>query len=447
MVKFPCDKEIEYAAIGAMFGSPEAARYGMETLADTDFYDNTAKNVFHAMRKVWGEEQVADMTLVAAELRNRGMKAAATTLTQFVKLYYLPSHIRKYCERLKSLASLREVMTMCMTAIQMAEAEDENTMEFVQQVFSQACRSVSSSGVRHAKEVLPAVLENLEMRYSGDNNFLKTGFHDLDAYLVGLKPADYIIVAGRPSMGKTTLAQNIAENVALKGIPAMVVSLEMSAERLIERSIANIGNVDGQLMRMGHKSLDWERVTNAVARIGGIPFYIDDSSRTLPEIRTSCRKAVTEYGVSVIMIDYIGLIQYSLSGRSREQEVATISRELKGIANELKVPLIAVSQLSRDNTKRNDKTPMLSDLRDSGALEQDADVVLFIHRPEYYGDMDKKGVAQVIIAKQRNGPVGMVELGFDGPRTRFYNIEKYRLEGTRAGGRQNEHSDYYWAVD
>lgn len=446
MIKFPCDKEIEYAAIGAMFGSPEAAKYGIENLVDADFYDNTAKNVFSAMRKVWEDEQVADMTLVAAELRSRGMKAAATTLTQFVRLYYLPSHIRKYCQRLKDLTSLRQVITMCMTTIQMAEAEDENTMEFAQQIFSQACRSVSSSGARHAREILPAVLENLEDRFNGVDSLMQTGFHDLDSYLVCLKPADYVIVAGRPSMGKTTFAQNIAENVALKGMPAMVVSLEMSAERLLERSVANIGRIDGQLMRMGHKTLDWENVTNAVAKISKIPFYVDDSSRTLPEIRTSCRKAVTEYGVGIIMIDYIGLIHYNLPGRSREQEVATISRELKGLANELKVPLIAVSQLSRDNTKRTDKTPVLSDLRDSGALEQDADVVLFIHRPEYYGDMGKKGVAQVIIAKQRNGPVGMVELGFDAPRTRFYNIERFRKE-SKPGGKHNESGDYYWTAD
>lgn len=429
LITYPHDKETEYAALGAMFLDAEAAKRGVDTLTASDFYDTVARSVFETMQKVYVQNEPVDAALVGVELAKRDDNQGMSALPKIMGSYFLPSNMQVYCERLQKLSAFRKLIKSCHTIMSMASKEDDQTLEFAQQVFGQICRTSSFSvGPRHVKDILGNVLANLEARFNGEEEVLTSGFYDLDTYLTGFRPSEYIIVAARPSMGKTTFAQNIAEQLALKQVPVLLLSLEMSAERLLERSIANIGNMDGQLLRLGHKSLDWDKISDTVTKLSELPLYIDDMSRTLADIKTSCRKAVTEYGVRLVILDYIGLIEYTLPTRTREQEVATISRHLKGLANELKVPLIVLSQLSRENTKRSEKTPQLSDLRDSGALEQDADVVLFLHRPDYYGEKDKRGVAQVIIAKQRNGPTGIIELGFDASRTRFYNLEKWRLE-------------------
>jgi replicative DNA helicase len=278
------------------------------------------------------------------------------------------------------------------------------------------------------KQILPGTIDRLDMlsHSTSDITGVSTGFTELDKLTSGLQPGELIIIAGRPSMGKTTLAINIAENAAIgRQVPAGIFSMEMSAEQLSFRMLSSIGRISQSRLRNGKLSdEDWPRVDSAVSMMSNAPIFIDDGGALTPtDVRSRARRLKREHGLGLIVVDYLQLMQVSGTTENRATEISEISRSLKALAKELHVPVIALSQLNRSVEQRTDKRPVMSDLRESGALEQDADVILFIYREEVYDkETPRKGVADIIIAKQRNGPVGEFHLTFLGEFTKFENL-------------------------
>ena len=297
-------------------------------------------------------------------------------------------------------------------------------------VFDIADRGRGGADFIHISQVLTEVVERIAILHEQEEAIIgvSTGYADLDSKTSGLQPSDLIILAGRPSMGKTSFAMNLAEHIAIKGdAPVAVFSMEMPAEQLVMRMMSSLGHIDQNRVRTGQLLADdWPRLTSAMSLLNDAKLYIDDSPGLTPmEVRARARRLMREHGqLGLIVIDYLQLMQSS-SGRSenRTSEITEISRSLKSLAKELKVPVIALSQLNRNLEQRTDKRPIMSDLRESGAIEQDADLVVFIYRDEVYNeDSPDKGIAEIIIAKQRNGPLGRVRLAFMGQYTRFENL-------------------------
>jgi replicative DNA helicase len=295
-----------------------------------------------------------------------------------------------------------------------------------QRVFEIADRgSRRGAGFVALSQVLPKTIDRLDLlsHSEGEITGVATGFSDMDRMTAGLQRGDLIIIAGRPSMGKTTLAVNIAENAAIGlQVPTAIFSMEMSAEQLSFRMIGSIGRVDQHRLRTGRLTdEDWTRVNSAVSMMSSAPIFIDDSAGLSPtEVRARARRLKREHGLGLVVIDYLQLMQVAGSKENRATEISEISRSLKALAKELDVPVVALSQLNRSVEQRNDKKPVMSDLRESGAIEQDADVIVFIYRDEVYNeDSADKGTAEIIVAKQRNGPIGTVRLTFLGQYTRF----------------------------
>jgi replicative DNA helicase len=286
----------------------------------------------------------------------------------------------------------------------------------------------SGSGFVPLRDVLGATIDRLDLLHQtqGQLTGVSTGYHDLDRMTAGLQPGDLVIVAGRPSMGKTTLALNIAESAAIShNVPVAVFSMEMSREQLAFRMISSLGRVDQSHLRTGmFGDEDWARINSAIAQMRSAPIYIDDSGALTPtEVRARARRLKRERGLGLIVIDYLQLMQVPGTKENRATEISEISRSIKALAKELQVPVIALSQLNRGVEQRTDKKPVMSDLRESGALEQDSDLIMLIYREEVYEpDTPRKGIADIIIAKQRNGPTGEVHLTFLGKYTRFENL-------------------------
>src|SRR5699024_5366972 len=282
---------------------------------------------------------------------------------------------------------------------------------------------------QHIQDVLVDTYDNIERLHTqqGEVTGIPTGFTDLDKVTAGFQRNDLIIVAARPSVGKTAFALNIAQNVATKTTENVAIfSLEMGADQLVSRMLCAEGNIDAQVLRTGAlQAKDWEKLTLAMGSLSNAGIFIDDSSGIrVNEIRSKCRRLQQEHGLGMIIIDYLQLIQGSgKAGESRQQEVSEISRSLKGLARELKVPVIALSQLSRSVEQRQDKRPMMSDLRESGSIEQDADIVSFLYREDYYDKESENNMIEIIIAKQRNGPTGTVSLAFKKEYNKFVNVD------------------------
>jgi replicative DNA helicase len=308
----------------------------------------------------------------------------------------------------------------------------------------QASQARIGESYSHISQVLKKTFENMELAAGrkGEVTGVPSGFAELDRLTAGFQAGDLVIVAGRPSMGKTALALNIAFNGAREtGLPAIVFSLEMSKEQLVRRMLSSEGKVDASKMRQPNRldQSDWRRLTNTAGVLHGVPVFLDDSAPMTPlEVRAKARRLMAEKGLGLIVVDYLQLMQ--AGGRrkdNREQEISEISRSLKGLAKELRVPLLALSQLNRSVEGRPDKRPMMSDLRESGAIEQDADLIMFVYRDEVYNkETADKNVAEIIIGKQRSGPTGLVRLLFSGVYTRFDNLSPAaEPTGFRDGGR------------
>jgi replicative DNA helicase len=433
----PHSIEAEQSVLGALLIDAQAWDTVGDMLQPKDFYRRDHQLIFEAIGTVVESQGPVDAVTVAEALEKRG------TLTDAGGLAYLatlsrdtPSaaNARAYAEIVRERALLRALVTAGGTiAASGLNPEGRSASELVDQaermVFEIAEKGTSSrEGFQQVKKILPATIDRIDMLHQNPGAFtgVSTGYHELDRMTNGLQKGDLVIIAGRPSMGKTTLAVNIAENAAIMHkVPAAIFSMEMSSEQVTLRMISSLGRVSQAHLRTGTLSAeDWPRITSATEVLSQAPIFIDESPSLSPtEVRARARRLKREHGLGLIVVDYLQLMQVSGNTENRATEISEISRGLKALAKELELPVIALSQLNRSVEQRTEKKPVMSDLRESGAIEQDADLILLIYREEVYDvNTTRRGIADIIIAKQRNGPVGDVQLTFLGEYTRFENL-------------------------
>ena len=433
----PHSIEAEQSVVGAMLMDKDAITAASEMISGSDFYQSAYGIIFDSMVELFNEGKPVDLITLQERLREKDVPPEIASL-EFVRdlVTAVPTsaNVKYYAQIVADKAMMRrliklneEIENVCYAGKEPLEAVLEKTEK---SVFELLQRRNTGEYVPIRQVVLNA-LERIEKasKNKGTVTGIPTGFIDLDYKLSGLQPSDLILVAARPSMGKTAFVLNIAQYVAFKKNRSVAIfSLEMS-EQLVNRLFSLESQVDAQALRTGNmKDSDWEKLIEGAGIIGQSKLIIDDTPGiSVSELRSKCRKYKLENDLDLIIIDYLQLMTGSVgrSSESRQQEISEISRSLKGLARELNVPVIALSQLSRAVESRPDKRPMLSDLRESGAIEQDADVVMFIYRDEYYNkDSEYKKQAEIIIAKQRNGPVGTVHLAWLGEYTKFANLSR-----------------------
>ena len=433
----PHSTEAERAVIGAILMNKDAAMTTSEIICGNDFYQTAYGIVYDAMIELFHQGKPIDLITLQEHLKEKNVPPEVSGL-EFVKDLIADmgvetsANVKYYAQIVQEKSTLRKLIKInediantCYQENQPLEAILEKTEK---QVFDLIEHGNSQEYVPIKQVVLNAldVIEKAS-KTKGTVTGIPTGFIDLDYKLSGLQRSDLILIAARPSMGKTAFVLNIAQHVAFRqNLAVAIFSLEMSKEQLVNRLFSLESHVDAQLLRTGNlKDTDWEKLIEGAGTIGRSRMIIDDTSGiSIAEMRSKCRKYKLEQGLDLIIIDYLQLMSGSggRSNESRQQEISEISRSLKGLARELNVPVIALSQLSRAVESRTDKRPMLSDLRESGAIEQDADVCMFIYREDYYiPDTDDKNIAEIIIAKQRNGPIGTVRLAWMPQYTRFGN--------------------------
>jgi len=432
----PHSIEAEQSVIGCMMISRDAITVAADMLQEDDFYSRQYAMVFQAIVELNDAGKSVDIITLQNKLREKDAPPEVSSL-EFVKELMLSPmttvHIRDYAEIVAEKAVLRRLIKACDEVINNCYAGKDSLGTILddteKSIFNIVQRRNSGDYVPIRQIVLSA-MERIEKasKTKGNVTGIATGFLDLDYKTAGMQAADLILIAARPSMGKTALVLNIAQYVAFKSdLPLAVFSLEMSREQLVNRLFSLESRVDSQHIRTGNLSdREWEDLIDGAGNVGRSKLIIDDTPGiSISELRSKCRKFKMEHDIQMVIIDYLQLMSGSGRVDSRQQEVSEISRALKALARELNVPVIALSQLSRAVEQRPDHRPMLSDLRESGAIEQDADVVMFIYRDDYYHkDSEKKGIAEIIIAKQRNGPIGTVELAWLPDYTKFANIQR-----------------------
>jgi replicative DNA helicase len=449
----PHNIEAEQAVLGALLLAPESFAIVAEILNPEDFYGENHRELYRVLQNLVEEGQPIDLVTVTEELQKKGLLekvGGASYLASLVGSVPTAANVEYYAQIVAEKSLLRSLITTCtQLAAQGYEegVEGRDLLDEAERMLLRLSTRRQSRGYRVLKELLVETLEKIEHLYlnKGEVTGIPTGFHDLDRLTSGLQPSDLILIAARPSMGKTSLGLNIAQNVAMKAkIPVGIFSLEMSSEQVVQRLLCAEALVEQQKLRTGYLSEeDWPRLVQAASRLAEAPIFIDDtSSISLLELRSKARRLKIEHNVGLLVIDYLQLMHVGRRVENRVQEISEISRFLKSLARELDIPIIALSQLSRSVEQRADKKPMLSELRESGSLEQDSDVVIFIYRDEYYNpDSDKKGIAEIIVAKQRNGPVGTVELAFLKEFTKFVNLEKSSLPEFSSGEELDQDED------
>ncbi len=428
--------EAELAAIGAMILDREAIVVASEIILGEDFYNKQYGILFETMVELNDKGYPVDLVTLQDKLKDKDVPPEVSSL-EFVRellgMVTTSANIKYYANIVAEKSTLRkliklneEIANTCYVGKESLEYILEDTEKRVFQLVQKR----NTEDFIPIRQVVMNAMDRIEAasRQKGVVTGIATGFLDLDYRTAGLQPSDLILIAARPSMGKTALALNIAQYVAFKqNLPVAIFSLEMSKEQLVNRLFSLQSNVDAQNLRTGQlNDEEWEKLIESAGIIGRSNLYIDDTPGiSIAELRTKCRKLKLEHNLAMIIIDYLQLMSGSGRSDSRQQEISDISRALKSVARELNVPVIALSQLSRAVEQRPDHRPMMSDLRESGAIEQDADVVMFIYRDDYYNhDTDKKDIAEIIIAKQRNGPIGTVELAWLPRYTKFANLEK-----------------------
>lgn len=437
----PQNLEAEQAVLGAILLQAEALITAMERIQPEDFYDPAHQMIYEAMIELGEENQPVDLITLTAKLQAKQQLedvGRISYLTKLANAVPTAANVDYYAQIIEEKSMMRRLIR---TATQIV-SEGYSGGEDVSGLLSDAERRIleisnrrSSTGFIAIKDVLMDVYERVEFlsEHQGGTTGIPSGFPDLDKMTSGFQRSDLIIVAARPSVGKTAFALNIAQNVGVRAKETVAIfSLEMSAAQLVQRMICAESNVDAGRLRTGQlEDDDWEKLTMSIAALSEAEVYIDDTPGvTVADIRAKCRRLKKERGLGMILIDYLQLIHgRGKPGENRQQEVSEISRTLKQIARELEVPVIALSQLSRGVEQRQDKRPMMSDLRESGSIEQDADIVAFLYRDDYYNqDTEKKNIIEIIIAKQRNGPVGTVELVFLKNFNKFVSYERNHHE-------------------
>ena len=433
----PHSVEAEQAVLGGLLLDNSTWDAIADRLTAEDFYRRDHQQIFAAIAELAGRSEPADAVTLAEHLAAKGEAEDTGGLAYLAGLARdtpTAANIRAYADIVRERSLLRHLIRVSGEIAASAYASEgrpakdlvDEAERLVFQIAEAGRRT--GSGFVALKDILGETIDRLDMLHENQGQLtgISTGYTDLDRMTAGLQPGDLVIVAGRPSMGKTTFALNIGENAAISaGVPVAVFSMEMSREQLSMRMISSLGRVDQSHLRTGmFGDEDWARINGAIAQMKTAPIYIDDSGALTPtEVRARARRLSRERGLGLIIVDYLQLMQVPGTKENRATEISEISRSLKALAKELRVPVIALSQLNRGVEQRTDKKPVMSDLRESGAIEQDADVIMLIYREEVYDqDTPRKGIADIIVAKQRNGPTGEVHLTFLGKYTRFENM-------------------------
>ncbi len=434
----PNSLEAEQSVIGAMIMDKEAVMVAAELLVREDFYHQQYGIVFEAITELYNENQPVDMVTLQGRLQKKDVPPEISSLEyvgELVTAVPTSANIKYYANIVKEKSTLRRLIKVTEGIANQCYLDRDSLDDILAGTEQEIFNLVQNRGTGEfvpIKQVVLDALEKIEQASKNKGNVtgIATGFTDLDYRTSGLQPSDLVLIAARPSMGKTAFVLNIAQYVAFHSdMCTAIFSLEMSKEQLVNRLFSLESRVDAQLLRTGNLAdADWEKLIEGAGAIGRSKLIIDDTPGiSIPELRSKCRKYKLEHNLKLIIIDYLQLMSGSGSRRSdsRQQEISEISRSLKGLARELRVPVVALSQLSRQVEQRPDHRPMLSDLRESGAIEQDADVVMFIYRDDYYNkDTADKNIAEIIIAKQRNGPIGTVNLVWLPQFTKFVNMER-----------------------
>ncbi|MBX5435800.1 MAG: replicative DNA helicase [Alicyclobacillaceae bacterium] len=430
--------EAEQAVLGGMLISADAAAEAAEWLEPDDFYSSAHQLIFQAMVELYEQGRPIDVVTTTAALQEReGALERAGGVDYLVKLAEaMPTalHTEHYAAIVREKALLRRIIAVANEIAADCFRQDRSAGDVLADAERKILELSEHRKARdfvHISEVLGSTFERIEQLYGSDGHItgVPTGYSELDRMTSGLQKSDLIIVAARPSVGKTAFALNIAQNVAVRaGLPVAIFSLEMSRDQLVQRMLCAEGYIDGHKLRTGAlDDDDWPKLSMAVSALGNAPIYIDDTPGiTVSEMRSKLRRLKSRAGLAFVVIDYLQLIHGRRSANeNRQQEISEISRMLKQLARELDVPVLALAQLSRSVEQRQDKRPMLSDIRESGSIEQDADIVAFLYREDYYNpETERKNIVEVLIAKQRNGPTGKVELVFLKNYNKFVNLEK-----------------------
>ncbi len=424
----------ERSVLGAMLRSRNAAQIAVESLRPDDFYDPANREIFAAMQALADDSRPIDLVTLDEEMTRRGRLDAVGGTAYLIELsQYVPSssNVEAYIKIVDQKATLRRLIAAAESIMQDSYAGEKENAEILESAEKAIYDITMRKGGEELQPIQPVLISTFEkieqlVKNHGRIEGVPTGYTELDDLLTGLHPGELVLVAGRPAMGKTSIGMNFVENAAIRaGKKAAVFSLEMPAEQLAMRMMCTEARVDMQKVRRGAiDDDDWGKLADALVSIGPAKIYVDCTPGiTVPEVRSKARRLQLEHGLDLIMIDYLSLMTATGKNGSRQEEVSQISRTLKGLALELGVPVIALQQLSRAPTGRANHRPLLSDIRESGAIEQDADVVMFIHREDYYDpETPDKNIAELIIAKQRNGSLGTVKLGWKGEYTWFMDL-------------------------
>ena len=432
----PNSVEAEQSVIGSMIMDREAIMAASEIIGKEDFYQHQYGVLFEAMVELYNEGKPVDLITLQNRLKKKDVPPEISSL-EFVRdlLNMVPTsaNVRYYAGIVQEKATLRKLIKTTeeiANTCYLGQESLEDVLEETEKKIFDLVQKRDGGDYVPIKDVVLSALDKIELasRNKGNVTGIPTGFTDLDYKTSGMQPSDLVLVAARPSMGKTAFVLNMAQHMAFRNqVTVAIFSLEMSKEQLVNRLLSLESRVDSQAIRTGNLTdEDWAKLIEGAGIVGKSNLIIDDTPGiSVAELRSKCRKYKMEHNLGVVMIDYLQLMSGSKRADSRQQEISEISRSLKEIARELNVPVLALSQLSRAVEQRPDHRPMLSDLRESGAIEQDADVVMFIYRDDYYNkDTDRKNVAEIIIAKQRNGPIGTVELVWLPNYTKFANMKK-----------------------
>ncbi|MCI6693578.1 MULTISPECIES: replicative DNA helicase [unclassified Clostridium] len=435
MRSLPQSLEAEQSVIGAMIIDKSAIAKALEKLNEEDFYRDGHKVIFKAIREMFSKDMAVDLVTLLEYLKSTDKleKAGGVTyISEVSSSVITTANLEAYISIVEDKSTLRKLIRSATSIIE----ESYNKQDRVDEVLDLAQKKIFDLAEKQGSndyEPLSNVLERgfleIERLFNNKGSItgVGSGIRDLDAKTSGFQKGDMVLIAARPSMGKTTFSLNIAENAALReGKSVVIFSLEMSKEQLAYKLLCSEANVDMLKLRTGNlDDDDWERIARATGPLSKAKIYIDDTAGlSVMEMRSKCRKIKMEHGIDMILIDYLQLMSGSSGSESRQQEVSEISRSIKALAKEMECPVIALSQLSRAPEQRADHRPMLSDLRESGSIEQDADVVMFLYRDEYYNkETEDKNIGECIIAKQRNGPVGTVKMAWIGAHSKFANLE------------------------
>ncbi|MFA5069592.1 MAG: replicative DNA helicase [Candidatus Omnitrophota bacterium] len=436
----PQSEEAEMAVLGSMLLEENAISQAIELLDEGAFYKDTHRKIFNVIVSIYSENKPVDLITTTELLKKRkildevGGAAYIASLTQAVPT---AANISHYARIVHEKHITRSLITIGTRIVSEAYGEEEKTDELLDRaerlIFDITSRKSASSSVP-IKEIVKDSIETIDNLYQRKEHItgIATGFHEFDIMTAGLQPSDLIVVAGRPSMGKSALASCMVEYAGIiEKVPTVIFSLEMAKEQLVQRMLCSHARVDFHKVRTGFLSQsDWPKLTEAAGKLAESPIFIDDTPAiSALELRAKARRLKSQHNIGLVVVDYLQLMRSSQGMDNRQQEISEISRSLKALAREISAPVIAISQLSRAVEARADRRPQLSDLRESGAIEQDADVVILLLREEYYTPTpENRGMAELIVAKQRNGPVGPVRLAFIKEYTRFENLTRRHTE-------------------